>query len=118
MGLDGRSASLKYLLSHILPGDLEWYDPNAVTTEGGKLVISFSNNPEHDLNYTSGMSPTQSPLKQSKELIFVLGMLTSWNKFCFTTGYIEVSVSIPGTVEAPGLWPAAWTLGNLVSLPS
>lgn len=43
-----------------------------------------------------------------------LGMLTTWNKFCFTTGYIEVSVSLPGRVEAPGLWPGVWTLGNLV----
>jgi len=24
------------------------------------------------------------------------GMLQTWNKFCFTTGYIEVSVTFPG----------------------
>ena len=48
-------------------------------------------------------------------LNFRSGMLQSWNKFCFTTGYIEVSVSMPGRPEAPGLWPAAWTMGNLVS---
>jgi beta-glucanase (GH16 family) len=24
------------------------------------------------------------------------GMLQSWNKFCFTRGYIEVSISLPG----------------------
>lgn len=40
-------------------------------------------------------------------------MLQSWNKFCFTTGIIEVSVSLPGDAETPGLWPAVWTLGNL-----
>jgi beta-glucanase (GH16 family) len=40
-------------------------------------------------------------------------MITTWNKMCFTTGYIEVSVSMPGTPTAPGLWPAAWTMGNL-----
>lgn len=32
-------------------------------------------------------------------------MMTSWNKLCFTTGYIEVSVSMPGSPTAPGLWP-------------
>ena len=32
-------------------------------------------------------------------------MLTSWNKLCFTTGYIEVSVSLPGSTTAQGLWP-------------
>lgn len=42
-------------------------------------------------------------------------MITSWNKICFTTGYIEVSVSLPGSPDAAGLWPGAWTLGNLVS---
>lgn len=36
------------------------------------------------------------------------GMLTSWNKFCFTTGYIEVSVSLPGSPNAPGLWPGEY----------
>ena len=34
-----------------------------------------------------------------------LGMLQSWNKFCYTTGYVEVSVSLPGSPQAPGLWP-------------
>ena len=27
------------------------------------------------------------------------GMLQSWNKFCFTTGYVEVSVTLPGPDE-------------------
>lgn len=40
-------------------------------------------------------------------------MVTSWNKWCFTTGIIEVSISLPGDAETPGLWPAAWTMGNL-----
>ena len=26
-------------------------------------------------------------------------MLQSWNKFCFTTGYVEVSVTLPGPNE-------------------
>ncbi|KAF7968462.1 hypothetical protein HWV62_30551 [Athelia sp. TMB] len=75
-------------------GDLEWYDPSTITTKDGKLVITLSEVQNHDLNFMSGM-------------------LQSWNKFCFTTGYIEVSVSMPGTAEAAGLWPAVWTMGNL-----
>ncbi|EIN12547.1 glycoside hydrolase family 16 protein [Punctularia strigosozonata HHB-11173 SS5] len=75
-------------------GDLEWYDPVAVTTEDGKLVITMDEVENHNLNFRSGM-------------------LQSWNKFCFTTGYIEVSVSMPGSPQAPGLWPAVWTMGNL-----
>ncbi|KAI0084781.1 glycoside hydrolase family 16 protein [Irpex rosettiformis] len=75
-------------------GDLEWYDPQAITTKDGKLVITMDEMPIANLSWRSGM-------------------LQSWNKLCFTTGYIEVSVSMPGTPQAPGLWPAAWTMGNL-----
>ncbi|EPQ51074.1 beta-glucan synthesis-associated [Gloeophyllum trabeum ATCC 11539] len=75
-------------------GDLEWYSPDAITTQDGKLVITLSELNNHDLNFQSGM-------------------LQGWNKFCFTTGYVEVSISMPGSPSAPGLWPGAWTMGNL-----
>ncbi|KAF8895468.1 glycoside hydrolase family 16 protein [Infundibulicybe gibba] len=75
-------------------GDLEWYDPSAITTVNGKLVITLTQQTVHNLNFQSGM-------------------LTSWNKLCFNTGYIEVSISMPGSPTAPGLWPGAWTMGNL-----
>jgi hypothetical protein len=39
--------------------------------------------------------------------------MTSWNKFCFTGGLIEASVTLPGINNVVGLWPAIWTLGNL-----
>ena len=35
------------------------------------------------------------------------------NKFCFTGGYIETSVMLPGSDNIVGLWPAVWTMGNL-----
>jgi beta-glucanase (GH16 family) len=74
--------------------DLEWYAPQAVTTQDGKLVITITEQPINNLNFMSGM-------------------LTSWNKLCFTTGYLEVSLSLPGTSQSPGFWPGAWTMGNL-----
>ncbi|TEB38307.1 glycoside hydrolase family 16 protein [Coprinellus micaceus] len=75
-------------------GNLEWYDPEAVTTEGGSLVITLSQKQTHGLNYEGGM-------------------LNSWNKFCFSGGYIEASVQLPGANNIIGLWPAIWTMGNL-----
>ncbi|KAL1762328.1 beta-glucan synthesis-associated protein-domain-containing protein [Schizophyllum commune] len=75
-------------------GDLEWYDPQAITTEGGRLKITMTEQETHNLNFQSGM-------------------LQSWNKFCFTTGYIEAKVSLPGSVTSPGYWPGVWTMGNL-----
>jgi beta-glucanase (GH16 family) len=41
------------------------------------------------------------------------GMLTSWNKFCFTGGLIEASVQLPGNNQVSGFWPAVWTMGYL-----
>ncbi|KAH8827210.1 glycoside hydrolase family 16 protein [Flagelloscypha sp. PMI_526] len=74
--------------------NLEWYDPKAVTTYDGKLVFTFSKEKNHDLNYTGAM-------------------ITGWNKLCFTTAYIEVSLSLPGSSKVPGLWPGVWSMGNL-----
>lgn len=75
-------------------GNLEWYDPEAIITKDGALEITLSETENHNLNYTGGM-------------------LSSWNKFCFTGGLIVANVSLPGAGDVVGLWPAIWTLGNL-----
>ncbi|KAH8924045.1 glycoside hydrolase family 16 protein [Atractiella rhizophila] len=75
--------------------DLEWYHPDAVRTRNGKMEITMSQEPINGLNWKSGMVQT-------------------WNKFCFTGGYIEVNVSLPGRPVGYGIWPGAWTIGNLV----
>ncbi|GAA6061183.1 hypothetical protein JCM10212_002396 [Sporobolomyces blumeae] len=74
--------------------DLEYYDPDAITTRGGNLEITLTQEPINGLNFRSGM-------------------LQSWNKFCFTGGYIEVNLSLPGQPTAQGYWPGIWTMGNL-----
>ncbi|KAJ7594668.1 beta-glucan synthesis-associated [Mycena floridula] len=75
-------------------GNLEWYDPAAITTSGGSLRVTLSKKKNHGLNYQGGM-------------------MTSWNKFCFTGGLILTSVVLPGANNILGLWPAIWTMGNL-----
>ncbi|THU80069.1 beta-glucan synthesis-associated [Dendrothele bispora CBS 962.96] len=77
--------------------NLEWYDPSAVTTSNGSLVISLTKEDpatNHDMDYRGGM-------------------ITSWNKFCFTSGMILTSVTLPGANNVLGLWPAVWAMGNL-----
>lgn len=74
--------------------DLEWYSPDAVTTEKGTLVLTLDAYKNHDVFYRSGM-------------------VQSWNQLCFTQGYIEVSALLPGEGQVNGLWPGIWTLGNL-----
>ncbi|KAF9036131.1 glycoside hydrolase family 16 protein [Hymenopellis radicata] len=74
--------------------NMEWYDPAAVTTKDGNLVLTLSEKETHDLHYQGGL-------------------ISSWNKFCFTGGYIETSLQLPGANNIVGLWPAVWTMGNL-----
>ena len=74
--------------------DLEWYDPDAATTNGGALLIKFDAFQNHGLNYRSGM-------------------LQSWNKMCFTGGLLEASISLPGRGDTIGFWPGFWSMGNL-----
>ncbi|KZT70382.1 glycoside hydrolase family 16 protein [Daedalea quercina L-15889] len=74
--------------------NLEWYHPSAIRTENGSLVITLEQKEINNLNYQGGM-------------------MSSWNKFCFTGGYVEANVSLPGLSNVVGLWPAIWTMGNL-----
>lgn len=74
--------------------DIEWYDPDAVTTANGSLNIEFSAFKNHGLDYRSGM-------------------LQSWNQLCFKGGFMEASISLPGRGDTVGFWPGFWALGNL-----
>lgn len=74
--------------------DLAWYDPDAVTTKDGTLELRLDKFINHGLNFRSGM-------------------LNSWNQLCFKGGIFEISASLPGPAGVPGLWPGAWTMGNL-----
>ncbi|KAF7300811.1 GH16 domain-containing protein [Mycena kentingensis (nom. inval.)] len=80
--------------------DLEWYDPAQVTTRTGALEITMDAIPDADISQNHNMS-------------YRSGMLSTWNKMCFTGGLILASVNLPGTTNVKGLWPAVWTMGNL-----
>ncbi|ORY18792.1 beta-glucan synthesis-associated protein-domain-containing protein [Clohesyomyces aquaticus] len=74
--------------------DLEWYDPDAISTSGGVLNLKFDAFKNHGLNYRSGM-------------------LQSWNKLCYKGGHLEASISLPGRGDTIGFWPGFWAMGNL-----
>ncbi|KAK0467011.1 glycoside hydrolase family 16 protein [Desarmillaria tabescens] len=74
--------------------NMEWYDPAAITTANGSMHITLSEKATHGLDYQGGMVAT-------------------WNKFCFTGGYLSASVRLPGISNVVGLWPAVWAMGNL-----
>ncbi|KAF5389561.1 hypothetical protein D9757_004144 [Collybiopsis confluens] len=74
--------------------NLEWYSPAALSTKNGSLHVTLTKQKTHGLNYQGGM-------------------MTTWNKFCFTGGLVLASVTLPGANNVLGLWPAIWTMGNL-----
>ncbi|KAJ7612858.1 glycoside hydrolase family 16 protein [Mycena polygramma] len=78
--------------------NLEWYDPAAITTRNGALGINLTKVDDPSTNHN---------------LSYMGGMISSWNKFCFTGGLIVTNVMLPGINNVFGLWPAVWTMGNL-----
>ncbi|CUM67684.1 uncharacterized protein PRCAT00005386001 [Priceomyces carsonii] len=84
------AVDLNYGATH----DLEWYDPDAATTEKGTLNLRMDAYKNHDLFYRSAM-------------------VQSWNKMCFTQGILEISARLPHYFNVSGLWPGLWTMGNL-----
>ncbi|KAJ7346342.1 beta-glucan synthesis-associated [Mycena albidolilacea] len=78
-------------------GNSEWYDPAAIRTIGGAMEI----------NLTKVLDPSMN-----HNLSYMGGMISTWNKFCFTGGLIVTNVMMPGITNIFGLWPAVWT-GNL-----
>jgi beta-glucanase (GH16 family) len=68
--------------------------------------------PNHGMNFMSGESIYRAGPPDIHPTSYA-GMIQSWNKFCFTGGYIEAAVSLPGSPDAPGFWPGVWTMVGL-----
>ncbi|KAG6837721.1 hypothetical protein H0H93_003523 [Arthromyces matolae] len=90
--------------------NLEWYDPSAITTANGSLVITLSEKQTHNLSYQGDLDLISSTQRND---VYLLERDCYRNKFCFTGGYIETKVQLPGANNVVGLWPAVWTMGNL-----
>ncbi|KAJ7072320.1 beta-glucan synthesis-associated [Mycena amicta] len=71
------------------------FKPAAITTADGKLRITLSQQETHNLSYQEVSA----------------GMLSTWNKFCFTgVTPFRPSVRLPGLNNVQGLWPALISL--------
>mmetsp|Transcript_26339 Transcript_26339/g.77317 ORF Transcript_26339/g.77317 Transcript_26339/m.77317 type:complete len:2722 (+) Transcript_26339:41-8206(+) len=77
------------------------YNDSLAYTEGGKLILETTVN-----DYVDAENPSNTRTYQT-------AMIQSWNKFCFTEGYVEISAKMPGRSDVGGLWPAFWLFGNL-----
>jgi beta-glucanase (GH16 family) len=77
------------------------YNSSLAYTRGGKLVLRSLSRPWVWAQNPDVTAPFQT------------AMLQTWNKMCFTGGFIELRAQMPGSSEQPGLWPAFWMMGNL-----
>ncbi|TMW60587.1 hypothetical protein Poli38472_000629 [Pythium oligandrum] len=73
-----------------------YFLPQAVQIDKGNLIIT-----------------TTKPKHKYRGTTYVSGSLQSWNKFCYTGGYVEVKAVLPGKWGIPGTWPALWIMGNI-----
>ena len=87
---------------------LHYYKPEAVTTANGTLQIRTY----RELTAFSA-EDIKSKKTVKKNKYYTSGMLQSWNKLCYTGGVMEIRARLPGNAFTGGLWPAAWTMGNL-----
>ena len=74
--LPSRSRADCGIVNYWQTGDLEWYDPAAITTRNGSLEITLS---------------IAQP-RNNHGLVYRSGMLSTWNKMCFTVGFVWVCV--------------------------
>jgi hypothetical protein len=82
---------------------LHYYNSSHVTTADGKLVIQTT---REDSNWVEHDRETGEQYYFNRD--YQSGMATTWNKFCFTSGMIEISFQLPGKATRGGLWPAFW----------
>ncbi len=78
----------EYLWGRTNSPELQYYDPDAFRIGNGILSITAEEKKTQGMNYSSGI-------------------ITSFDSFTFTYGYVEARVRIP---KGQGLWPALWLL--------
>lgn len=59
---------------------------------------------------------TQQDPAQNHGFNYSSGMIQTWNQFCFTGGYIEVAVNLPGSPTISGFWRKTPFVSDLLLL--
>lgn len=73
-----------------------YFSSQAVQVDKGALIIT-----------------TSKPEERFHGAKYVSGSVQTWNKFCFTGGFVEIKAVLPGKWGIPGTWPAMWIMGNI-----
>ncbi|MBR1788827.1 MAG: glycoside hydrolase family 16 protein [Bacteroidaceae bacterium] len=110
---DGRPAEhWSYERGFVRNRELQWYQPDNATVEGGVLIIEGRREAVPNPQYEEGSEDWRRNRKQAE---YTSSSLTTKKSFRFRYGRVEVRAMIP---TASGSWPAIWLLGNRWGWPS
>lgn len=87
--------------------DFENYRSEQINTTGGAAVIKLEK--KESWAYVQRFNGEVWNVTKN----YTSGFMSTWNKFCFTGGYIEAGLWFPGDDYISGFWPAFWMMGNL-----
>lgn len=82
-------------------GELQYYDPEDVYLDGGRLVLRS--------RYHDPPVVRPHPDGSDAEFEYTSGLVESAGLFSHTYGWIEIRAKLPST---QGIWPAHWMLGD------
>ena len=89
----------RFFKCDMCPHTPQCFKPESVSLEDGKVLLQYDRNVTYDLT--------------NKELNYRAARLQTWNKLCYTGGYLEVRLKQPGTASESGVRSAVRTMGNL-----
>ncbi len=111
--IDGRpSDEWSYESGFVRNEELQWYQEDNATVEGGCLVIEGRRETVQNPFYEEG---SEAWWLNRETAEYTSSCLTTRRSHSFMYGRIEVRAKIP---VASGAWPAIWTLGNTWEWPS
>ena len=97
------------------PGNSSWRDSNKWSATYGLNSDTYGETFLHPSMVTTA-NGSLNIIAQKQRLggaDYLGGQLSSWNRFCYQGGFLEVSFRLPGSPGQPGIWPAIWVMGNL-----
>lgn len=91
--------------------ELQWYQADNATVNGGCMVIEGRSERVANPNYEAGSADWRTNRQYAE---FTSSCMTTSQSYTFKYGRLEVRAKIPVTT---GAWPAIWTLGNQADWP-
>ena len=92
--------------------ELQWYQPENIWCENGKLIIEGRRETRPNPVYKEGSNNWR---ENRKDIHYTSGSINTRRTKTWQYGRFEVRAKI---IAKPGLWPAIWTLGQKGEWPS